>query len=964
LSDTIASLAPGASVTYTLTVQISASATGSLVNTATVSQADDTTPGNNYATDTDTLTPQANLSVTKTDGTTTAVPGTSTTYTIVVSNAGPSTATNVSVSDPVPAGVTSATWSGNGQSNVSGALSDTIASLAPGASVTYTLTVQISPSATGSLVNTVTISAASDTTPGNNSATDTDTLTPQANVSVTKTDGTTTAVPGTSTTYTIVVSNAGPSTATNVSVSDPLAAGVTSASWTGTNGHSGTGALSDTIASLAPGASVTYTNTVQIGPGATGNLVNTTTINAASDTTPGNNSASDTDTLTPQADLSITKSGPASVIAGNSITYTLIVHNGGPSNVPSFTVTDALPSGLSGAQYCTYTGATPCTILSAYSSPLTGLGPLATGNDLKVKIVATVNSSVADGATLNNQASVSSPTFDPDTSNNTSNQVTTTVSRSADLSITKSGPASVIAGNSITYTLTVHNAGPSDVATFTVTDALPSGLSGAQYCTYSPPATDCVATTSYSGSIGGLGPLAAGNDLKVKIVAMVSTSLVSTTISNQASVSSATTDPIGSNNTSAAVQTYVAKRPTTLTYTGASNGQYSDPAGLKATLKDTATNDPVANATVTFVVGTQTMTAVTDANGVASTDDAVVNRLNQPAGSKTLTVSSTGTTLYAAPANVNTTYQVNAEDASVYDFTPPSVTVATAGGTASTTIGMTVAEASDGYPSGAVAPTNGLQKAPVSLALSPVGSGSPATCPTATPTATSPTATASCGPITLAVNVYEIDATILASPAIGGAVAGTYFTGTGVGVITVMDPSLGFTTGGGWFNYTDPSNAANNAKVNFGFNAKILKSGQVQGSVLTIFKRSNGNYIVKSNSMGGLAISKLGTSTHYSASITGKATYSVPVTDPKLVTPSCTDWKCGNYTFTVYVEDLNEPGSGSDRYWIQVKDPSTAPVVVPKASINGTTFTTGTQATNWAQTIIGGNIQVPQPQGQ
>src|SRR5207248_1393239 len=139
-------------------------------------------------------------SVSKTDGVTSVVPGTSTTYTIVVANSGPSTATSVAVSDPLPAGVTSFSWSGNGKTNQSGALSDTIASLAPGASVTYTVVAQISPSATGSLANTVTVTAANDTNTSNNSATDTDTLTPQNNVSVGKTDGVTSVVPGTSTT--------------------------------------------------------------------------------------------------------------------------------------------------------------------------------------------------------------------------------------------------------------------------------------------------------------------------------------------------------------------------------------------------------------------------------------------------------------------------------------------------------------------------------------------------------------------------------------------------------------------------------------------------------------------------------------------------------------------------------------------------------------------------------------------
>jgi hypothetical protein len=167
-----------------------------------------------------------------------------------------------------------------------------------------------------------------------------------------------------------------------------------------------------------------------------------------------------------------------------------------------------------------------------------------------------------------------------------------------------------------------------------------------------------------------------------------------------------------------------------------------------------------------------------------------------------------------------------------------------------------------------------------------------------------------------------------------------------------MDPALGFTTGGGWF-------ATPNGKVNFGFNAKVLKSGQVQGSLLTIVKAANGNYITKSNSMGALAINKITSVTpnYYSATFQGKATYSVPTSDPKLA-PFCTsDWKCGGYTFTVYVEDLKEPGSGSDRFWIQVKDPAGA--IVAKVSMDAI----GGAAPN-AKTIVGGNIQVPQPQGK
>ena len=206
---------------------------------------------NNSATDTDTLTPQNDINVAKVDnkgGSSiipsigTVVPGTSFTYTITVSNSGPSTATNVSVSDPVPSGLTSFVWSGNGHTNVSGAISDTIASLAPGASVVYTVTATVNPSATGTISNAVTVSAANDTNPNNNSATDDiDILTPQNDVSVTKTDNkggssitgaVGTVVPGNSFIYTVTVSNAGTRhVAPTSGCRDPVPTGLTSFVW-------------------------------------------------------------------------------------------------------------------------------------------------------------------------------------------------------------------------------------------------------------------------------------------------------------------------------------------------------------------------------------------------------------------------------------------------------------------------------------------------------------------------------------------------------------------------------------------------------------------------------------------------------------------------------------------------------------------------------------------------------------
>src|SRR5207237_146141 len=145
----------------------------------------------------------------KSDGVASVVSGTTTTYTIVVSNGGPGRKTIVYGNDPLPAGGGAFTWSGTDGSSGTGALSDNIASLAPGATVTYTVVAAIDPSATGSVTNTVSVTAANDTNTANNSATDTDTLTLKNDVGVTKSNGVSSVVPGTSTTYTIVVTNGG-----------------------------------------------------------------------------------------------------------------------------------------------------------------------------------------------------------------------------------------------------------------------------------------------------------------------------------------------------------------------------------------------------------------------------------------------------------------------------------------------------------------------------------------------------------------------------------------------------------------------------------------------------------------------------------------------------------------------------------------------------------------------------------
>jgi uncharacterized repeat protein (TIGR01451 family) len=281
----------GESVTFTFSGTVPADATGTLTNTVTgTPPIFDPNPDNNTSTATDTIVVKPVLSITKSDGKGTYVPGTSTTYTIIATNAGPSFLKGGTVSDPLPAQVASATWTAvysagsSGPESGSGPLNETV-NLAPGGTATFQFTVQIKPDATGDLVNTVTITPPPNTQGNTATATDTNTLSsPQLLLNVTKTDGKTTYLPGQTFPYTIVVSNSGPSTMVDGTVNDPLAAQVASASWTavysaGSSGApSGSGGITNEKITLLPGGSATFTLTVTIKPDAFGQMDNTVTL--------------------------------------------------------------------------------------------------------------------------------------------------------------------------------------------------------------------------------------------------------------------------------------------------------------------------------------------------------------------------------------------------------------------------------------------------------------------------------------------------------------------------------------------------------------------------------------------------------------------------------------------------------------------------------------------------------------
>jgi PKD repeat protein len=86
----------------------------------------------------------------------------------------------------------------------------------------------------------------------------------------------------------------------------------------------------------------------------------------------------------------------------------------------------------------------------------------------------------------------------------------------------------------------------------------------------------------------------------------------------------------------------VVQRPTVTTYTGATTGDYHDQVTLSATLVDQATSDPLASKTISFTLGAQSCSGVTDVSGAAS----CTLTLNQVPGPYTVTASFAGDSVY------------------------------------------------------------------------------------------------------------------------------------------------------------------------------------------------------------------------------------------------------------------------------------------------------------------------------
>jgi len=453
------------------------------------------------------LYPRSDLAVTKTDFQTTAIPGQQIDYTITVTNNGPTTVTSFTFSDTIPPGLLNPVFGNPSAGTLSLSQSGNVFSgiwsgmvLATGQSVTVHLRGTIDPAATGTITNTVSVF----TTPGttddnltNNTATDTDSLTPQADLAITKTDVNDLLFPGQAIDYTITVENLGPSNVTGAHVNDIFPAVIVSHDWlvtfatpgaTATPNSGGVAADLDSFVDIPAGGVIVFTVHRVIDPAASPlpqTLVNTATVDSPIDTNPANNSSTHTDTIlsvVPLVDLMIAKTHvPAVATPGQSVTYTITITNHGETDAASATAIDTFlgTPGFSAFTAMNWVVDLANTSAAANFTP-SGSGPLNATFDLVVGgfITYTISGNLASSAlgTIANRVEVFPPpgTTDPDADNVATDQVP--LVPVVNVTVNKDdGVTTVVPGTAITYTVVVANTGPSDAPGVLVTDPFPTG---------------------------------------------------------------------------------------------------------------------------------------------------------------------------------------------------------------------------------------------------------------------------------------------------------------------------------------------------------------------------------------------------------------------------------------------------------------------------------------------------------
>jgi uncharacterized repeat protein (TIGR01451 family) len=435
----------------------------------------------------------ADLALTLTDAPDPAAVGQDLTYTLTVTNTGVTSPSGpVKLTDTLPPNVTfvsAAASQGTFTQSDRKVTFDLGVIPMNGGAATATITVRPTAVAAGTTItNTATVtSTVSDPDAADDTATATTDVVAVpaggADLAVTVTDSPDPVSAGDDITYTIIVANAGPDHAANVTVTDAIPAHTTFVSFTAPADFTvmappagGTGTVTAIAASLVDGASAVLTLVVNVAPGTLGGttISNTATV-AATTADPDQTDDSATATTTVNAapavaDLGVTiAAAPDPVAIGQEVTYTVTVTNHGPDPATDVTLTDSLDPG---ATFVSATGGvTPIGRVLTF-----GLGTLADEASATVTIV--VRATGAAGQAFTHTASVTAPVTDPNTNNNTAvHSLELKPPPAVDLSVVVTErPALVTVGKDLTYTITVHNGGAIPATGVTLIDRLPAGV--------------------------------------------------------------------------------------------------------------------------------------------------------------------------------------------------------------------------------------------------------------------------------------------------------------------------------------------------------------------------------------------------------------------------------------------------------------------------------------------------------
>jgi uncharacterized repeat protein (TIGR01451 family) len=181
----------------------------------------------------------------------------------------------------------------------------------------------------------------------------------------------------------------------------------------------------------------------------------------------------------PPADMAVSISGPGSVTAGSNATYTITITNNGPNPAQGVVMTDALPSGSTVVSMTKASGSDSFTFTqSGGNETATASANIASGSTDSFTLVITVPTSLPNGSSFTDTASVTASNPDPNTGNNTVSTTATVMNNSstATLTVQVSGPSTANEGDTVQYTITVTNSGPVAATGVSMTDTLSAPL--------------------------------------------------------------------------------------------------------------------------------------------------------------------------------------------------------------------------------------------------------------------------------------------------------------------------------------------------------------------------------------------------------------------------------------------------------------------------------------------------------